>query len=216
MSYHDQALAEIARTVPGVTAVFHQYRLDFCCGGQQTLRDAASKRGIDADEVVAQITQQLTQDDRSALPNALDTPQLIEHILVRYHDVHREQLPELRRLAQRVERVHGSRSDCPLGLAMLLEEIHDEIEIHMRKEEEVLFPFLSQGAPLTAAIEKMRAEHLEHGEQLQQLTLLTDHFTPPEDACNTWRALYLGLDHFVQDLMMHIHLENNVLFPRFE
>jgi regulator of cell morphogenesis and NO signaling len=145
-----------------------------------------------------------------------DEPQalLISHILERYHARHREQLPELIRLARRVETVHGARASCPNGLADHLQDMYQELEGHMLKEEQVLFPMLQRGLGerASAPIQVLRYEHDQHGEALETLLALTDQITPPADACNTWRALYRGLVEFRDDLMQHIHLENNVLF----
>ena len=125
------------------------------------------------------------------------------------------QLPELARLAKRVEHVHGERQDCPKGLSSLLTMMGEELESHMQKEEQILFPLLSAGqfAMASGPIRVMEHEHSEHGDNLQRLSELTDDFTPPPFACVTWRALYTGMAQLRQDLMAHIHLENNVLFP---
>lgn len=141
-------------------------------------------------------------------------PRLISHLLARYHARHREQLPELIRLARRVEHVHGTHDTCPNGLADLLTDIQQELESHMLKEEQVLFPMLQQGLGPRAAppIQVMRFEHDQHGQALEKLLALTDHITPPNDACHTWRTLYGELQVFHDDLVQHIHLENNVLF----
>ncbi|MPN53049.1 Iron-sulfur cluster repair protein YtfE [bioreactor metagenome] len=131
--------------------------------------------------------------------------------------MHREQLPELIRLARRVEQVHGERETCPHGLADHLTAMAQELESHMRKEELVLFPMIARGhgAMSGMPISVMRSEHEEHGQALQRLYALTDNITPPRDACTTWRALYTGLRAFRDDLMAHIHTENNILFERF-
>lgn len=131
--------------------------------------------------------------------------------------MHREQLPELIRLARRVEQVHGDREDCPHGLADHLMAMAQELESHMRKEEVVLFPMITrdQGAMARMPIGVMRGEHEEHGVALRHLVELTQNFTPPRGACTTWKALYTGLRAFRDDLIAHIHLENNVLFERF-
>ncbi|UYG09746.1 iron-sulfur cluster repair protein YtfE [Halomonas sp. M4R1S46] len=141
---------------------------------------------------------------------------LIDHILTRYHDLHRQQLPELVRMARRVEQVHGERDTCPNGLADLLTAIHQEMESHMQKEEQILFPMLRRGlgAQARGPITVRRHEHDDHGEHLERLAALTDDITPPKGACTTWRALYTGLREFRDDLMQHIHLENNLLFER--
>jgi regulator of cell morphogenesis and NO signaling len=152
----------------------------------------------------------------SQLLEQLPTDKLIEHILNNYHDVHRKQLPELIRLAQRVERVHGNRSECPAGLWVLLEKILQDLETHMTKEEEILFPMLTQGMGAMAMhpVAAMRTEHETQGAELEAIDRLTHNITAPKDACNTWRALYIGLKTFKEDLMTHIHLENNLLFER--
>jgi len=216
MSLLDQSMGNIARDIPGATAVLHRFKLDFCCGGAGTLRDAAEKKGLNADILLADLERLQQrggpQDDwASAEPSAL-----IEHILTRYHDVHREQLPELIRLAQRVERVHGGHPECPAGLAAHLETMAQELEEHMAKEEQILFPMLTRGVDSMAVypIHIMRAEHDGHGKALERLDSLTRHYQLPDGACNTWQALYKGLQTLRNDLMDHIHLENNVLFTR--
>ena len=139
---------------------------------------------------------------------------LIEHILARYHDRHREQLAELVRLARTVERVHGDRPDCPMGLADHLAAMQQELESHMQKEEQVLFPLLARGFPpmVQGPIAVMRMEHEQHGESLRELDALTRGNALPDDACGTWRALHAGIAEFREDLMQHIALENEVLF----
>jgi len=208
-------LGELARSIPGATQVFHEYRLDFCCGGKHSLRDAAAKRGINPHVIAERLAtlQAMAQPDEQDWRSA-STDELIEHILQRYHAVHREQLPELIRLAARVEQVHGDRPECPRGLAALLVQMAEELESHMVREEEILFPILREAgtAPALGPIAVMRAEHDGHGESLQHLEALTNDITLPRGACNTWRALYLGLATLRDDLMQHIHLENNILF----
>lgn len=144
--------------------------------------------------------------------------ELIEHILDRFHDAHREQLPELIRLAERVERVHGGRPECPAGLAAHLQSVWTELESHMAKEEEILFPMITRGmnGMAVAPVSVMRDEHEQHGNALAALERLTNNITPPDDACNTWRTLYRGLETFRDDLMNHLHIENNILFNRID
>lgn len=141
---------------------------------------------------------------------------LIEHILTRFHDVHRKQLPELIRLSQRVERVHGSHPQCPAGLTAHLEFTLAELENHMAKEEQILFPMIARGMAgmATGPVSVMREEHQDHDSALARINRITNNITLPEDACNTWTQLYLGLQAFRDDLMQHIHLENDILFHR--
>ena len=211
----EHAIGQIAVALPGATAVFRRLKLDFCCGGQVSLRQAAADKGLDLDALVREL-EGLHHGDA---PEGLAEPQaLIDHILVRYHDVHRQQLPELIRMARRVEAVHRGNPDVPVGLADALETMEQELLAHMLKEEQVLFPMLKRGghAFVSQPIGMMRTEHVDHGDALAQVMALTDDATPPPGACNTWRALYAGLAQLNGDLINHIHLENNVLFPQFE
>ena len=215
MNLLDQPLGQIAREIPGATEIFHQHKLDFCCGGHNSLRAAATIKDLDADAIAAQLKALAA----AAAPaerdwSGAEPVELIEHILTRYHARHREQLPELIRLARRVELVHRARTDCPAGLADHLEMMEQAMESHMQKEEQVLFPMLAAGHGAMAAgpVSVMRMEHDDHGQSLDRLAELTDDFTLPPDACGTWQALYLGVRTLRQELMDHIHLENNILF----
>lgn len=214
----DQTLGQLARRIPGATRVFDAHRFDFCCGGNQTLRTAAAAAGVDATPIIEELR---ALESRAAAGtrdwSEADAAAIVQHILERYHAVHREQLPELIRLARKVEHVHAEREDCPHGLADHLSVMAQEMESHMRKEELVLFPMIERGhgAMAEAPINVMRMEHDDHGVALRRLEELTDDITPPRQACTTWRALYAGLRTFRQDLMEHIHTENNILFERF-
>ncbi|MCE8035058.1 MAG: iron-sulfur cluster repair protein YtfE [Halomonas sp.] len=216
MNLLEQTVGRIALSLPGATRIFHSHHIDFCCGGRISLRQAAERAGLHVDKLVAELealpAASSEQHDWREASNA----ELIDHILTRYHDVHRQQLPELIRMARRVEQVHGDRDTCPNGLADLLMVIHQEMESHMQKEEQILFPMLRNGmaAQAQGPIAVMRHEHDDHGENLEQVMRLTDDITPPKGACTTWRALYTGLREFREDLMEHIHLENNLLFER--
>lgn len=210
-----QAIGQIAVQLPGATAVFRRLKLDFCCGGQVSLRQATAEKGLDLQAVVQELSALQRPD---TLPESGTPAQLIGHIVSRYHDVHRQQLPELVRMARRVEAVHRGNPDVPAGLADVLEEMEQELLSHMHKEEAILFPMLARGGNPFAAqpIGVMRSEHGEHGQMLEHIARLTTDMNPPPGACNTWRALYAGLAQLADDLVNHIHLENNVLFPPFE
>jgi regulator of cell morphogenesis and NO signaling len=209
------SLGNLAVQIPGATAVFRRLKLDFCCGGQQTLDAACVGKGLDAQTVLAEIR---ALQQREATPQAPAPAELIDHILRRYHEVHRQQLPELIRMARRVEAVHRDHPQVPHGLADHLETMEQELLEHMGKEEQILFPLLRQGGhPMVVhPIGMMRHEHVGHGAQLERLAELTTQHQPPTGACNTWRALYAGTAQLAEDLVEHIHLENNLLFPVFE
>ena len=210
-----QAIGQIAVQLPGATAVFRRLKLDFCCGGHVSLNQAAGDKGLDLQAVVDELS---ALQRPSELPDQGTPTELIEHIIARYHEVHRAQLPELIRMARRVEAVHRDNPNTPHGLADALETMEQELLMHMHKEEAVLFPMLRAGGNsfVSQPIAMMRHEHNDHGEALEHLAQLTNDITPPMGACNTWRALYTGLAQLREDLINHIHLENNMLFPRFE
>lgn len=214
MTLLEKSLGELATSIPGATALFREYHLDFCCEGQRSLQQAATARGLDPKVLETHLEalkgHPLSEADWRGVGNDV----LIAHILERYHDKHREQLPELLRLARRVEQVHGSKPECPAGLAQLLADMQQELEGHMLKEEQILFPMLSRASAILpeGPISVMRSEHHLHGRALQMIDELTNNLNPPANACNTWRALYVGLAAFKNDLIEHIHLENNILF----
>ena len=219
MEMIELSLGQLARRIPGATRLFDAHRLDFCCGGNKTLRAAAAAAGVDTAPIVEELRLLAERADTSGERDWQDAPatELVEHILARYHAVHREQLPELIRLARKVEQVHGDRADCPHGLAEHLSAMAQELESHMRKEEDVLFPMIvrGQGPRAGAPINVMRMEHDDHGVALRAMEAMTNDITAPGGACTTWRALYTGLRTFREDLMAHIHTENNILFERF-
>lgn len=211
----EQTLGQIAVQLPGATAVFRRLKLDFCCGGQVSLALAAEAKGLDVPALLAELGT-LQRTEQEAQPT--DTVALIDHILERYHAVHRQQLPELIRMARRVEAVHREHPEVPVGLAELLEAMEQDLLNHMQKEEAMLFPMLKAGGnPFVGQpINMMRVEHIHHGAMLDRLAELSHNAHPPQGACNTWRALYAGIAQLHDDLINHIHTENNILFAQFE
>lgn len=137
---------------------------------------------------------------------------LISHILERYHARHREQLPELIGLATKVERVHADKAECPKGLSELLRDFYHDLDSHMMKEEQILFPMLGGGIYPNGPVNVMQEEHQDHMIMVGKVYELTDRLRLPECACATWKKLYAGLQEFVQDLSQHIAIENNFLF----
>ncbi len=215
MAFRDQALGELALTIPRASALFRKYDLDFCCGGKQTLARAAARRELDLEAIEAELAALATEQPEKEWRTA-PLGEIIDHILVRYHDRHREQLPELIMQATKVERVHADKPGVPRGLAKYLTMLHEELGSHMMKEEQILFPMIKQGmgAQCAGPINVMESEHDEAGELLEVIKHTTNNVTPPPEACTTWRALYNGINETIDDLMNHISLENNVLFPR--
>ena len=215
MAFRDQSLGELALSIPRASALFRQYDMDYCCGGKQTLARAAQRKALNVEEIeaaLAKLAEQPVDKEWRVAPLA----EIIDHIIVRYHDRHREQLPELILQATKVERVHADKPNVPRGLTKYLTMLHEELSNHMMKEERILFPMIKQGQGSHAAgpVSVMESEHNEAGELLEVIKHTTHNVTPPPEACTTWKAMYNGINELIDDLMEHISLENNVLFPR--
>jgi len=214
--HSDRLLADLAVEHPAASRVFHRHGLDFCCHGRVSVKDACAKAGLDAGAVLAELEAATRAGDEGTRFDSVSFPQLVEHILEHFHADHREELPRLLEMARRVEKVHADKADCPVGLAAHLEAVAESLEDHMQKEEQVLFPLILAGRGRQAGmpISVMEDEHQDHGTNLAKLRQLAHEFVAPPEACSTWRALYMGLLEFERMVMEHIHLENNVLFPR--
>lgn len=214
MNYENETLSDLAINIPMASDLFRKNRLDFCCGGKQLLKDACIKMKININDIVDELQKLSLKEKISAEVRPLN--EITSFIVRRYHDDLRRRIPELVMLAQKVERVHGDKAGCPNGLAELLRNLQEEMFSHMMKEENVLFPLIDSGRGNLAfmPIKVMTADHDTHGRELDKIHELTSSFTPPEEACGTWRTLYKGLMELEAELMEHIHLENNILFPR--
>jgi regulator of cell morphogenesis and NO signaling len=214
MNYAERQVADIAANLPGATQVFRKHKIDFCCGGQVPLAEAVAARG----EPLAEIEAELAALETGTTAAPQSSEELIEHILERYHATHRAELPELIRLAARVETRHAENAVVPRGIHDALVEAAEALEEHMQKEEQILFPLMRAGGHpmIRHPIGRMRDEHDEHGQRLANLQALAHDFELPEEACSTWRALYAGVRKLIDDVHEHVHLENNVLFARFE
>ncbi|MCK8515872.1 hemerythrin domain-containing protein [Methylonatrum kenyense] len=208
-------LHRISATMPGATSILRDFGLDIWRDSNLTLAQAAENNRADVEALETRLSGLLPFRTR-------DIPEhpgkLIQHIITHYHDVHRYELPRLIQLAERVEQTHRHHPQCPQGLSIALETLGVDLDTHMRQEEQVLFRMMQQQPPrsLAAAIACMREDHDEHNELLQKLETLTDGLRLPEDACGSWNLLYRGLAKFLDDLIVHTHLEEAILFPHFE
>ena len=209
------SVGDIASDLPGAAEVFRRNGISLCCGGATSLAEAAAQQGL-APETLLDALQALI--DAAGRDAPQETLPLIDHILARYHETHRDELEWLIPLAQKVETVHGDHDEAPLGLTEALIALHDELDSHMLKEEQVLFPMMRQGGHpmIVHPIGVMRHEHDSAAELLRAVERITRGLSLPEGACRSWTALYTGLGKFSEDLVRHMHLENNILFPRFE
>jgi regulator of cell morphogenesis and NO signaling len=212
----DRTLGELVTAIPAAAKVFHRHGLDFCCGGKRSLAQACAADGLDAGAVLREIEGAAATAEEDVRWDERPLSELIQHILDRYHAPLKTEVARLIELAAKVERAHADKPDCPHGLTKLLSEVRVAIDSHLAKEEQILFPlFLAgRGAMAHMPVQVMVHEHDDHGDNLRSIRDLTRNMTLPADACATWRELYRALAELEMELMEHIHLENNVLFPR--
>lgn len=211
-------------------AVFHSHHIDFCCGGARQLGEACRAAGADTQAVLAELTRACS-DPASTVPNfAVWTPnELIDYIVTKHHAYVRDALPTIAAHTQKIARVHGERHPELVDVERLFGAIVEDMTSHMAKEEQILFPFIealagaaAQGRPAPAApfgsianpIRMMEMEHETAGGAMARIRELTHGYQEPADGCTTYTITLRELDAFEQDLHAHVHLENNVLFPR--
>jgi regulator of cell morphogenesis and NO signaling len=216
---NDTTVAAIATNHPLATRVFARHKIDFCCGGKRPVAVICDEKGIDVDALIAEIEAELaaTPDGPERWDEA-SSADLIAHILSDYHEPLKEELPRLEFMARKVNRVHGDKHpemfDTMLDLFL---DIKEDLDTHLVEEEEVLFPAMLAGEfdSASSPMSKIEAEHTALGDKLKALRETTGDFVVPAEACNTWRGLWVGLEELERSLHQHIHLENNILHPRF-
>ncbi|MCE9851276.1 iron-sulfur cluster repair di-iron protein [Shewanella chilikensis] len=204
--------------------VFSRFGIDFCCGGGRSLASACERADAEPTEVLhalSQLAAEGTPDDALA---KLPLGELIDHIEATHHKYIRDTAPLLLEYAQKMVRAHGEHYEEIKPLAGWIRALMDDLLPHLQKEEQILFPAiraLSQGQEFNTCfghignpIRAMEYEHDEAGQILAKLQQLTNHYQAPEHACTTWRVCYATLAEFEADLHRHIHLENNLLFPK--
>jgi regulator of cell morphogenesis and NO signaling len=226
----DTRVAEIAAQNPATIRIFQRFAIDFCCGGKRPLGEVCAEKQMTFSELRSAL-------ESAGAPRATDFPGadstltgLVRFIVDRYHADLRDELPRLAQMTAKVLDAHGAKHpDVLPALAATFHEIREELEDHMLKEERVLFPYVERLEALAADGRKLAAspfgsiqapigmmehEHESVAQALSRLRELTAGYTPPDGACNTFRGLYHGLAELEKALHEHIHLENNVLFPR--
>ncbi len=209
---------------PNRARVFEKHGIDYCCGGKIPLTQACQKKGISLDAIVAELSETDASTPDIDLVHAGLT-ELADHIEATHHASLRRELPRLETLARKVAAVHGD--EHPELVALRDEFLHfkQDMESHALKEEQILFPAIrdldrgsvNPGRPFGTVkhpIRVMLAEHDDAGASLARMRELTGNFTPPPTACNSYRALFAGLEDLEQDTHRHVHKENEALFPR--
>ncbi len=225
----ERTVADVVTENIKAAHIFKKYRIDFCCGGGVSITRACEKAKIDPTILIEELQNLNTAPDRAFDFNSWKLDFLTDHILNVHHQYVEESSPLLLQYAKRVNHVHGHHYTELNEIEELVIKLVQAMAAHQRKEELILFPFIkklvkaeAEGTEVPAThfgsvenpIHMMEEEHEEAGDFLKRISELSSGFTPPQGACNTYRAFYAKLDEFEQDLHQHIHLENNILFPK--
>jgi len=219
----DTRLGDIVTAFPTLAGELEARNLDYCCGGAQRLGDACATVGLDPQVVAAELAASAAgQHDEQPDWAAMDAPTLVDHLERTHHRYLHRELPRLAALAAKVRDVHQSRHPELARVQADVERLREDLEPHLRKEEQILFPMIRERATYSGRrhqhgvsdpIAVMEREHETTGSILADLHDATDGFMIPPDGCRSYEALYLGLAALVSDTHLHVHKENNVLFP---
>jgi regulator of cell morphogenesis and NO signaling len=222
----ETTVGEIVRAVPARSRIFENLGIDYCCGGKKPLAEVCRAKGLDPATVVAMLAAlDGGAETTTANPDAMTLAELCDHIEHYHHGYLREELPRLDFMTRKVAAVHGDHEPRLLEVRRVFEAFNAELTAHTQEEDQTIFPAIrtmesakgdrtTAAASLNASFAKLESEHENAGAALVQFKTLTDSYTPPEWACNTFRALYDGLAKLEQNTHQHVHKENNVLFPR--
>jgi regulator of cell morphogenesis and NO signaling len=222
-------LAEIVTENVRSAIIFEEYGLDFCCKGKRPLSEACEDKNIDVRKVLDDLSGLSNGNDGSQNINDWQLDFMIDYIINNHHQYVRRMIPVISLHSDKVASVHGSNHPETLKIADLFLAVREELEMHMMKEERILFPYIKQlhqakvnneavtpppFGSIQNPIRMMEAEHENAGDAMNKIRELSSNFSAPDDACNTFKALYSELKEFEEDLHKHIHLENNILFPK--
>ena len=224
----ETTVRDVALQMPESTRLFESLKIDYCCGGNQPLGQACASAGVDVDDVMEMLAGVGQSNEAKDFQNA-SLPELITHILDTHHVFTKTEMDRLQSLADKVLNAHGGNHPELVHLDELLSRLCADLKPHMFKEEQILFPYImalvqaaDQKRPVPFApfgtvnnpIRMMMREHDTAGEILRELRAVTSDYKVPADACISFQTLYQALENFEKDLHQHIHLENNILFPR--
>lgn len=228
-----RTVRELAIEIPNATRTFEKLGIDYCCGGSRSLSDACANAHVPVEDVLGALEQGVSFGPARAAAQpdfaAGSLGALIEHILTKHHVYVKQELPRLHQLLNKVVSVHGKNHPELGKIQQSFEGMSAELTSHMMKEEHILFPYIValedaviHGRPqprsafgtVSNPVHMMELEHDSAGAALKEISALSADYTPPEDACFSYRTLYTALQEFETDLHQHIHLENNILFPR--
>jgi len=228
-----RTVRELAIEIPNATRTFEKLGIDYCCGGSRSLSDACAHAHVPLEQAVTELGQgvDLKPGAKSAEQEVANgtLAQLAEHIVGTHHAYVKQELPRLQQLLKKVVSVHGAARAELAKIQQVFQGLSAELSSHTMKEEHILFPYIvalenavSNGRPkprpafgtVSNPVHMMELEHDSAGAALKEISTLSSNYEPPEGACFSYRTLYAALKEFETDLHQHIHLENNILFPR--
>ena len=227
----EQTLASIVTQNHQTVPVLEKYNLDFCCKGKRTLSDACTEKGISVEALLAELENATDNSSKNQMPfTEMDEQQLISYILIHHHFYVKQSMPTIIGHIEKVATKHGDRYPYMINVLALFNAIKDDMTQHMQKEEMILFPRIKEVGQLARHQQKtglsdnyiygpvsvMEQEHEQAGDILYEIRKLTNNYTPPADACTTFKVALAELKEFEEDLHKHVHLENNLLFPMAE
>ena len=223
-NYKTIKIGEIVTQDFRAAEIFKNAGIDFCCGGNQSLEQACMEKNIDSTVLETELAK-LENTTVNALHNfnewSLDF--LCDYIVNTHHKTVMRLLPQLTAYTQKIELVHGTHHPELIEIATLFSQINDELLQHLKKEEEVLFPTIKDVLKTNSSeskkiiiseITRMKGEHEFAGGAMDKINVLSDNYSVPDDGCNTYRVTYKLLEEFEDDLHIHVHLENNILYPK--
>ncbi|HEY8559230.1 MAG TPA: iron-sulfur cluster repair di-iron protein [Pyrinomonadaceae bacterium] len=229
-NFTSKTIREIAVEYPATTRIFEEFKIDYCCGGNRKFADACQSAGVPSHAVSQKLTEIFdTPNFQSDVPETKTVSELIDYILEKHHAFTKNEITRLSPLMEKVCRKHGDRHFELSALEKQFQLLCEDLLPHMRKEENVLFPFIKHLEMLEAnnlssprppfgtvknPVSVMLREHDDAGDILRKMREVTANYAVPENSCPSFRALYFGLEELEKDLHRHIHLENNVLFPK--
>ena len=223
-TYLDKPLSEIVSNNFKTAHVFEQHGLNFCCGGRRTLQDACRSKGVDIDLVLEQLNDQIFEQNTGVDPIQLSLGDLTDYIVNVHHAFVRQSVPLILRHILKIATKHGNTFPYMKKVYVLFTQINTELMYHVAKEENIIFPAIREleanrsleTAPgfLRKAIDAIEEDYRFVGKLLQQIRSLTNDYQIPENVCSTFRLTMNLLRHFESDLRRHVHLENNILFPK--
>jgi regulator of cell morphogenesis and NO signaling len=227
-NFAEQTLATIVTQNHQTVAVLEKYHLDFCCKGKRTLAEACNEKGLSIENVLKELDNIGTIEDKKFMPfSAMTAEQLISYILIHHHFYVKQNMPTILLHIKKVVEKHGDSFPYMRKVLQLFIAIKEEMELHMQKEEMVLFPRIKEietlvvnkqqiklaSSYINGPINMMEMEHEHAGNTLYDIRQLTKNYTPPQQACTTFKVCMIELKEFEENLHRHVHLENNLLFP---